>query len=93
MDLNQLGVVICISRGPKGRSSIGPAAVNGADKENRDQAREERQPAKKPKPAVFRFVPPAKEFKLTLQFRKNSIQREEVIQALKHIIESLESEV
>ena len=59
---------------------------------NRDQAREERQPAKKPRPAVFRFVPPAKEFKLTLQFRKNSVQREEVIQALKRIIESLEAE-
>ena len=59
---------------------------------SRDQAREERQPAKKTKPAVFRFVPPAKEFKLTLQFRKNSIQREEVIQALKRIIESLERE-
>lgn len=59
---------------------------------NRDQAREERQPAKKPKPAVFRFVPPAKEFKLTLTFRKNSIQREEIIQALKRIIETLEAE-
>lgn len=59
---------------------------------NRDQAREERQPAKKPRPAVFRFVPPAKEFKLTLQFRKNSVQRDEVIQALKRIIESLERE-
>jgi ParB family chromosome partitioning protein len=59
---------------------------------NRDQAREERQPAKKTKPAVFRFVPPAKDFKLTLQFRKNSVQRQEVIQALKRIIESLEAE-
>jgi ParB family chromosome partitioning protein len=59
---------------------------------NRDQAREERQPDKKAKPAVFRFVPPAKEFKLTLQFRKNSVQREEVIQALKRIIEALEKE-
>jgi ParB family chromosome partitioning protein len=59
---------------------------------NRDQAREERHPEKKSKPAVFRFVPPAKEFKLTLQFRKNTVQREEVIQALKRIIETLEKE-
>jgi len=59
---------------------------------NRDQAREERHPDKKPRNAVFRFVPPAKEFKLTLQFRKNSVQREEIIQALKRIIEALESE-
>jgi ParB family chromosome partitioning protein len=59
---------------------------------NRDQAREERHPDKKTKPAVFRFVPPAKDFKLTLQFRKNTVQREEVIQALKRIIETLEKE-
>jgi hypothetical protein len=59
---------------------------------NRDQAREERHPDKKPRNAVFRFVPPAKEFKLTLQFRKNTIQREEIIQALKRIIETLEKE-
>jgi ParB family chromosome partitioning protein len=60
---------------------------------NRDQAREERQPDHKPRNAVFRFVPPAKEFKLTLRFRKNSVERGEVIQALKRIIEALESEV
>ncbi len=58
----------------------------------REQAREERSPAKKPKNAVFRFVPPAKEFKLTLQFRKNSVEREEIIQALRRIIQVLESE-
>lgn len=59
---------------------------------NRDQAREERQPAKKPRNAVFRFVPPAKEFKLTMKFRRNSVSREEVIQALRRIIEALEKE-
>jgi hypothetical protein len=37
-------------------------------------------------------VPPTKDFKLTLQFRKNSVEREEVIQALKRIIETLEKE-
>ncbi len=60
---------------------------------NRDQAREERQPDKKSKPAVFRFVPPTKDFKLVVQFRRNSVQREEVIQTLRRVIEMLESEV
>jgi ParB family chromosome partitioning protein len=59
---------------------------------NREQAREERRPDKKPRPAVFRFVPPAKEFKLTLRFRKSEVDREEVIRALRRIIESLEAE-
>ncbi len=60
---------------------------------NREQARLERHPDKKPPNAVFRYVPPAKEFKLTLQFRKNSIDHEEIIQALRRVLETLESEV
>jgi ParB family chromosome partitioning protein len=59
---------------------------------NREQARAERQPDRKPRHAIFRYVPPAKEFKLVLKFRKNAIDREEIIQALKRIIETLESE-
>lgn len=59
---------------------------------SREQAREERNPEKKPRNAVFRFVPPAKEFKLVLQFRKSAVQREEIIQALRRILETLESE-
>lgn len=58
---------------------------------NREQAREERKPDRK-KPAVFRFVPPQKEFKLTLQFRKANVDREEVIAALRRILETLEEE-
>ena len=60
---------------------------------NREQARAERNPDKKPRPAVFRFVPPAKEFKLVLQFRKNHVERDEIIAALRRIIEVLEAEV
>jgi ParB family chromosome partitioning protein len=52
----------------------------------REQAREERQPDKKPRNAVFRFVPPSKDFKMTLQFRRSSIDREEVIRILRGII-------
>lgn len=59
---------------------------------NREQAREERHPEKKPRKAVFRYVSPAKEFTLTMQFRRNSIQREEIIQALRRVLETLESE-
>ena len=59
---------------------------------NREQARAERNPEKKAGPAVFRFVPPAKDFKLVLQFRKNTVERDEVIAALRRILETLESE-
>jgi ParB family chromosome partitioning protein len=58
----------------------------------REQAREERQTDKKPRNAVFRFVPPSKDFKMTLQFRRSGIDREEVIRILRRIIETLESE-
>jgi ParB family transcriptional regulator, chromosome partitioning protein len=59
---------------------------------NREQARAERNPDKKSHPAVFRFVPPAKEFKLVLQFRKNTVERNEIIAALRRILETLEAE-
>ena len=59
---------------------------------NREQARAERNPDKKPCPAVFRFIPPAKEFKMVLQFRKNHVERDEIIAALRRIIEVLEAE-
>lgn len=58
----------------------------------REKAREERQPDKKPRPAEFRFVPPTKDFKLVMKFRKNSVPREEIIQTLRRVIEMLESE-
>jgi len=58
----------------------------------REQARAERNPDKKPRHAAFRFVSPTREFKLTLQFRKSEVQREEIIQALRRILETLESE-
>jgi ParB family chromosome partitioning protein len=59
---------------------------------NREQARAERQPDRKPRQAVFRYVPPAKEFKLVLKFRKSNVGREEILAALRRIIETLESE-
>lgn len=58
---------------------------------NRDQAREARQAPKKPRNSTFRFVPPGKEFRLTMKFRRNTVNREEIIQALRRIIETLES--
>jgi ParB family transcriptional regulator, chromosome partitioning protein len=59
---------------------------------NREQARQERNPDKKPRNSAFRFVPPTKDFRLTLQFRKGSVEREQVIAALRRVIETLESE-
>jgi len=59
----------------------------------REQARAERNPDKKPRHAAFRFVPPSREFKLTLQFRKSEVQRQEIIQALRRILETLEAEI
>jgi ParB family chromosome partitioning protein len=59
---------------------------------NREQARAERNPDKKPRLAVFRYVPPAKDFKLLLKFRKGHVEREEIITALRKIIETLEAE-
>lgn len=59
---------------------------------NRDQAREERQAPKKTQPAIFRFAPPGKDFKLTLKFRRGSVERQEIIAALRRAIEILESE-
>jgi ParB family chromosome partitioning protein len=59
---------------------------------NREQARAERNPDRKPRQATFRFVPPTKEFKLVLKFRKNTVERADVIEALKRVLEKLESE-
>lgn len=59
---------------------------------NREQARAERNPEKKPRHAVFNYIPPAKEFKMVLKFRKGSVEREEIVSALRRIIETLETE-
>jgi ParB family chromosome partitioning protein len=58
---------------------------------NREQARAERNPDGKPSGAAFRFVPPTKEFKLVLRFRRKNVERDEIIRALRGIIETLES--
>ena len=57
---------------------------------NREQARAERNPGAKTSVAGFQFVPPSKEFKLVLRFRKKNVQREDVIRALRRILEALE---
>ncbi|MCZ6905498.1 MAG: ParB/RepB/Spo0J family partition protein [Acidobacteria bacterium] len=60
---------------------------------NRDQAREERQPKRKPKNFLFRFVPPTKEFRLQMRFRKATVPREEVVKALRKVLKALDSRV
>ena len=59
---------------------------------NREQARAERNPEKKPRQAAFRFVSPAKDYRLLLKFRKSSVDRNDIIAALRRILEALESE-
>jgi len=59
---------------------------------NRDQAREERNPGNKPRHGSFRYVPPTKDFKLTLQFKKGNVPREQVIATLRRVLEELEKE-
>lgn len=59
---------------------------------SREQARAERNPAGKAPGHTFRFVPPSKEFKLMLRFRRKAVERDEIIQALKRIIEALEKD-
>src|SRR5579871_4872324 len=51
---------------------------------NREQARAERNSDKKKiRHAVFNYVPPAKEFKMTLKFRKGNVEPEEIVSALR----------
>lgn len=57
---------------------------------NREEARAERQQKEPPK-GVFRFVAPGRDFSLTLKFRGKSAGRNEVIGALRRLLESLES--
>jgi ParB family transcriptional regulator, chromosome partitioning protein len=58
---------------------------------SREQARAERSTSGKAPPATFRFVPPSKEFKLVLRFRRKNVERAEIIQALRRILEALEN--
>ena len=60
---------------------------------NRDEAREERNQGSKPRTGSFRYVPPTKDFKLTLQFKKGNVPREQVIATLRRVLEELEKEV
>jgi ParB family transcriptional regulator, chromosome partitioning protein len=58
---------------------------------NREQARAERNPEAKTPGTQFRFVPPTKDFKLVLRFRRKNVNRHEIIEALRRIIQDLES--
>ena len=96
---------LCIEKGVLSKSQLLQVARQVSDAKMRDlvrrfalgtlsreEARAERNPDKRPAHSSFRFVPPAKDFKLTLQFRKRNVPREEVIQALRQILKNLETE-
>lgn len=59
---------------------------------NRDQARQERNSKSKPRNGSFRYVPPTRDFKLTLQFKKGEVKREQVIAILRRVLEELEKQ-
>jgi ParB family transcriptional regulator, chromosome partitioning protein len=96
---------ICIEKGVLSKSQLLQVARQESDAKmtdlvrrfalgmlSREEARAERNPDKKPANASFRFVSPAKDFKLTLHFRKRNVPRDEVIQALRQILKHLETE-
>lgn len=57
---------------------------------NREQARQERNPKSKPRNGSFRYIPPNKDFKLTLHFKKGEVKREQIIATLRRVLEELE---
>jgi ParB family chromosome partitioning protein len=96
---------LCIEKGVLSKSQLLQVAHQESDAKMRDlvrrfalgmlsreEARAERNPDKKPANASFRFVSPAKDFRLILQFRKRNVPREEIVQALRQILEQLETE-
>ena len=69
--------------------------TRGSGPATREQARAvaarqgDKQRSGRPKAFVFKYVPPAKSFNLSLKFRKSEVEREEIISALTGIIEEL----
>lgn len=60
----------------------------------RAESRDLRKPTviNRSRPFVFHFVPPTKDFKLDLKFKRSQVGKAEIIQALKKIISELEKE-
>jgi ParB family transcriptional regulator, chromosome partitioning protein len=60
----------------------------------RDEARRERREEKatgpRPQPFIFNYQPENEEFRLRMQFRKSSVSREELIEALRELLHTLE---
>lgn len=94
---------VCIGRGVLSKSQLLEIARQPTDGKmreaarrfaegalNREQARAERNP--KASGHAFRFTAPSKEFKLMLHFRRKNVDRGEIIQTLKRIIEALEKD-
>ena len=62
----------------------------------RDEARRERRDEKnsgpRPQPFIFNFRPENETFRLRIQFRKSNVSRDELIDTLRNLIETLEHE-
>ena len=62
---------------------------SGAATRERARAATARPKPGRPKAFIFKYVPPAKTFNLSLKFRKSRVNREEIITALNEIIDEL----
>jgi len=95
---------LCIEKGVLSKSNLLQVARQPSEAKMRDlirrfsqgtvtreQAREERNPARASR--LFKFAAPNKAFTLVMKFRKGAAQREEVIRALREVLTKLESEV
>jgi ParB family chromosome partitioning protein len=60
----------------------------------RDEARRERREEKnagpRPQPFIFNYQPENEEFRLRIQFRKSSVSRDELIETLRNLLDTLE---
>ena len=60
---------------------------------SREQARKASRPARKGRPShfVFKYGTQSAPFRLQMSFRKSQVEREEIIEALRRILEELET--
>ncbi|MCB9397188.1 MAG: ParB/RepB/Spo0J family partition protein, partial [Acidobacteria bacterium] len=58
----------------------------------RDAVRQDRKKQQKPKPYVFQFKDPAKSFKFDMRFKRSQVSRDEVLGALRQVIDEIEND-
>ena len=75
---------------PKKMLALVERLIGGGNGVTRQDVRKETKPASgRPKPFIFAFKPPTKQFQLRMSFRKGRVDRGEIISALEAIIKEL----